>query len=256
MHSWYQQLLGTNESLHAWMDEGFTSFAESRVLHHVRQQKGWDLRDDYAGYLNLARSRFEEPLTIHADHYNTNFGYSAAAYAKGAVFLGQLGYILGEATRDSILLEYYRQWKFKSPNPDDFVRVAEKVSGIELDWYKEYWVYSTKTIDYKLDSVWQNESGTNIRVYRSGAMPMPVEVTVTFKDGSRETHYIPLNLMYGSKPAEGEGEWVSYPAQRWTHRSMVVTSKKGLKEVASVEIDASQRMADIDRRNNRLEVGL
>ncbi len=256
MHSWYQQLLGTNESLHAWMDEGFTSFAESRVLHHVRQQKGWDLRDDYAGYLNLARSRFEEPLTIHADHYNTNFGYSAAAYAKGAVFLGQLGYILGEATRDSILLEYYRQWKFKSPNPDDFVRVAEKVSGIELDWYKEYWVYSTKTIDYKIDSVWQNESGTNIRVYRSGAMPMPVGVTVTFKDGSRETHYIPLNLMYGSKPAEGEGEWISYPAQRWTHRSMVVTSKKGLKEVASVEIDASQRMADIDRRNNRLEIGL
>ena len=256
MHSWYQQLMGTNESLHSWMDEGFTSFAESRVLHHVRQQKGWDLRDDYAGYLNLARSRFEEPMTTHADHYNTNFGYSAAAYAKGAVFLGQLGYIVGEATRDSILLEYYRQWKFKSPNPDDFVRVAEKVSGIELDWYKEYWVYSTKTVDYKIDSVWQDESGTNIRVHRNGAMPMPIEVAITFKDGSRENHYIPLNLMYGSKPAEGEGEWISYPAQRWTHRSMVISSKKGLKEVASVEIDASQRMADIDRRNNRLEINL
>jgi hypothetical protein len=255
MHSWYQQLIGTNESLYAWMDEGFTSFAESRVLHHVRKQKGWALRDDYAGYFNLARSRFEEPMTTHADHFNTNFGYSAAAYAKGAVFLGQLGYILGEATLDSVLLEYYRLWKFKSPNPDDFLRVAEKVSGIELDWYKEYWVYSTKTIDYRIDSVWQNENGTNIRVYRNGAMPMPVEVTITFKDGSRENHYIPLNLMYGSKPAEGEGEWISYPPQRWTHRSMVVTSSKELKEVTSIEIDASQRMADIDRRNNRLEIG-
>jgi len=45
---------------------------------------------------------------------------------------------------DKILLEYYREWKFKHPNANDFIRVAEKVSGIELQWYKEYWINSTK----------------------------------------------------------------------------------------------------------------
>jgi hypothetical protein len=254
MHSWYQQLMGTNESLYAWMDEGFTSFAESRALHALRGRSGWALEGDYRGYNILARSRLEEPLSTHADHFNTNYAYGAAAYSKGAVFLGQLGYIVGEENLDRILLEYYNQWKFKHPNADDFVRVAEKVSGIELDWYKEYWVNSTKTIDYKIDSVWMDDAGTHVRVARVGAMPMPVEVSLLFKDGTSETHYVPLNLMYGQKPKEGTGEWITYPAQRWTHREMVITSQRKLNEVSVVDIDPSQRMADLERRNNRLEI--
>jgi hypothetical protein len=253
MHSWYQQLLGTNESLYGWMDEGFTSFAESRTLHHVRKAEGWPLQGSYLSYINLARSRFEEPLTTHADHFNTNLAYGAASYSKGAVFLGQLGYIVGEENLSKILLAYYDQWKFKSPDADDFLRLAERVSGIELDWYKEYWVYSTKTIDYKIDSLWMDENGTHIRVARVGAMPMPVDVSLTFKDGTQETHNVPLNLMYGEKPKEGNGEWFTYPAQRWTHREAVITTKRRLLDITVVEIDPSMRMADIDRRNNKLE---
>ena len=254
MHSWYQQLLGTNESLYAWMDEGFTSYAESLIMNHIKGQPGWALKADYLSYLSLARSRFEEPLTTHADYFNTNYAYSAAAYAKGAVFLGQLGYIAGEENLSKILLEYYRLWKFKSPNPDDFIRVAEKVSGIELDWYKQYWVNTTKTIDYRIDSLWQDDTMTHVRVMRIGAMPMPVEVALNFKDSSSETHYVPLDLMFGSKPKEGTGEWISYPAQRWTHRSIVISSKRKMSELVSVEIDPSQRMADIERRNNRMDI--
>lgn len=254
MHSWYQHLLGTNESLFAWMDEGFTSFAESRTMHAVRRDTTWALESDYRGYFALARSRLEEPMTTHSDHYNTNYAYGAAAYSKGAVFLGQLGYVIGDSVLDKVMLEYYRQWKFKSPDADDFVRVAEKVSGIELDWYKEYWVNTTKTIDYKIDSVWMDETGTHVRVARVGAMPMPVEVSLTFSDSTVETHYVPLNLMYGQKPKEGTGEWITYPAQRWTHRQMVIDSKRKLSEIRVVEIDPSQRMADLDRRNNKLEI--
>ncbi len=254
MHSWYQQLLGTNESLYAWMDEGFTSFADSRATHWVRNSTGWALEGNYRGYFNLVRSRLEEPLTTHADHFNTNAAYGAAAYSKGAVFLGQLGYIVGEANLDKIMLAYYDTWKYKHPNPNDFVRVAEKVSGIELDWYKEYWVNTTKTIDYKIDSIWSDEEATKVRVARVGAMPMPVEVMLTFKDGSQENHYIPLNLMYGGKPQEDTIKTVVYPAQRWTHREMVLKTNRKLNEITTVEIDPSQRMADIERRNNKLEL--
>lgn len=255
MHSWYQQLMGTNESLYAWMDEGFTSYAESRVMHWLKTNtNSFALEDDYRGYIMLAKSRFEEPMTTHADHYATNYAYSAAAYLKGAVFVGQLGYIISDSLLHRTLLQYYQAWKFKHPNPSDFVRIAEKASGLELDWYKEYWIGTTKTIDYAIDSLWMNEKGTNVRIKRLGEMPMPIDVTITFRDSSKEHHYIPLNLMYGQKPAEDSVSRTTYPAQRWTHREMTITSSRRLTDIIAVEIDASQRLADIDRKNNRLEL--
>ncbi len=254
MHSWYQQLFGTNESLYPWMDEGFTSYAESLTTAWLLSKPGFAFEDDYKGYFNLARSKFEEPMTTHADHYATNYAYSADAYSKGAVFLAQLGYIISDSLLHNTLLEYYRLWKFKHPNPNDFVRVAEKTSGIDLDWYKEYWINTTKTIDYAIDSMWYDGSGTNVRIARRGEMPMPVDVMITFKDSSRENHYVPLNLMYGEKPTEDTLPRIVYEAQRWTHRTMVVKTTHKLTDIISVEIDPSMRMADIDRRNNRLDL--
>lgn len=254
MHSWYQHLMGTNESLYAWMDEGFTSYAEAKVMHWLKGNSGFALADEYRGYITLAKSKFEEPMSTHADHFATNYAYSSAAYSKGAVFLGQLGYIIGDSLLNKTLLQYYNTWKFKHPNPNDFVRVAEKVSGMELDWYKEYWVYTTKTIDYAIDSLWMEDNYTLVRIKRLGEMPMPVDITLTFKDSTTEQHYVPLNLTYGEKPAESNEPRVVYPAQRWTHRDMIIRTNHRINEIISVEIDASQRMADIDRKNNKLDL--
>ena len=255
MHSWYQGMMGTNESLYPWMDEGFTTYAEERVMGELRQNKTFVQDQSYAGYYRLAGSGFEEPMTTHSDHYSTNYAYGSAAYSKGAIFLSQLGYITGDQIRDKILLEYYRQWRFKHPNPNDFIRVAEKVSQMELDWYKEYWVNTTKTINYAIDSLWEENGKTNIRVRRIGEMPMPIDVQLTFKDGTKELHYIPLNLMYGEKPAESDSisrtvheEW------RWTHPTFTFETKRKIFDLAEVEIDPSQRLADIDKRNNVLKI--
>jgi len=278
MHNWYQMVLGTNESLHAWMDEGFTEYATNLVEEYYRQQVSRkrlennpaELRrldslalntlpryqaSNYNGYLTLAKSGREEPLTTHADHFNTNYAYSNAAYNKGAVFMEQLGYIVGAPVRDRILLEYYRQWKFKSPNPNDLIRIAEKESNMILDWYQMYWVNTTKTIDYGIDSLWEGGGATNVRLRRDGQMPMPVDVKITFKDGSSEWHYVPLNLMFGAKEAEeGQTNRTVYDAWKWTHPTYNIATKKPLTEIVSVEIDPSHRMADIERKNNKLEL--
>ena len=255
MHSWYQMMLGTNESLYAWMDEGFTSFAESRVMAYLRNSKEWPFADDYAGYYFLARSGREEPMTTHADHYNTNFGYSLAAYSKGAVFLEQLGYIVGADVRDRILKSYYWQWRFKHPNVNDFIRIAEKESGMKLDWYRQYWVNTTKTIDYAIDSLWEENGVSKIRLKNVGMMPMPVDVQLTFKDSTTESHYIPMNLMFGKKPAEANvANRKDYPEWRWTTPTYIIETKRKLTDLRIAEIDASQRMADIDRKNNKLEL--
>jgi hypothetical protein len=254
MHSWYQMMLGTNESLYPWMDEGFTSYGESRVFNELRKTSGFGYEDDYKGYFNLAKSGWEEPMSTHADHYSSNYGYGLASYSKGAVFMEQLGYIVGAKTRDRILLDYYRLWRNKHPNPNDFIRVAENASGMELDWYKEYWVNTTKVIDYAIDSLWDEGGRTKIRIRRVGEMPMPVDIQLTFKDGSKENHYIPLNLMYGEKPAEDANARIIHPEWRWTHPTYIIESSKRLTDVTQLEIDPSMRLADIDRRNNLLKL--
>ncbi|HKP31352.1 MAG TPA: M1 family metallopeptidase [Chitinophagaceae bacterium] len=255
MHSWYQMMMGTNESLYAWMDEGFTSYAENRVMAFLNNTKTWPHAGDYQGYFALAKSGLEEPMTTHADHFNTNFAYGLAAYSKGSVFLEQLGYIVGAETRDKILLEYYKQWRFKHPNVNDFIQIAEKQSNMKLDWYREYWVNTTKTIDYAIDSLWEENGVSKIRLKNIGMIPMPVDVMLTFNDGSQEAHYVPMSLMFGSKPAEDKSvARTEYAPWKWTHSKYVIESKKKLTDLKVVEIDPSQRMADIDRKNNKLEL--
>lgn len=254
MHNWYQGIMGTNESLYAWMDEGFTSYASSRVSAFLSGRTGFAQESNYRGYFSLVKSGKEEPLTTHADHFNTNSAYSAAAYSKGAVFMEQLGYITGAATRDKILLEYYRLWRFKHPNAADLIRLSEKVSDMKLDWYKEYWVNSTKTIDYAFDSLWEEKGKTKIRIKRVGLMPMPIDLQLTFKDSSSEVHYIPLDLMYGVKPAEDSISRTVYPAWHWTSETYTIQSNHRLADIAVAEIDPSQRMADVERQNNKLKL--
>ncbi len=280
MHSWYQMMLGTNESMYAWMDEGFTSYAEDVVSKFYYNRPSIEeykealkrnpsnknlqdifpsLPDDhsgaYASYFALAKSGFEEPLTTHADHFNTNYAYSVAAYSKGEVFMEQLGYIIGAAVRDKVLLEYYNQWRFKHPNSNDFIVVAEKVSGVKLDWYKEYWCNTTKTINYAIDSLWEESGVTKIRIKRIGQMPMPIDLQVTFNDGTSEMHYVPLNLMYGEKPNENPAQKREVHEEwRWTHPTYIVEVKHRLTDFKAVEIDPTKRMADTERKNNLLEL--
>jgi len=111
----------------------------------------------------------------------------------------QLGYIVGASVRDSILLNYYRTWRFKHPTVNDFMKIAEKTSGIQLDWYKDFFVNTSKTIDYGIDSLWEEGGKTKIRLENFGSMPMPIDIDLTFKDGSREKAYIPQYLMFGEK---------------------------------------------------------
>jgi hypothetical protein len=254
MHSWFQMMLGTNESLYPWMDEGFTTFAENEIMAYLNSSKEWPHADDYASYFALAKSGREEPMTTHSDHYNTNFAYGVAAYSKGCVFMEQLGYIVGEPVRDKILLEYYRQWRFKHPNVNDLIQVAEKVSGMKLDWYREYWVNTTKTIDYGIDSLWEEGGVTKIRLKQVGEVPMPIDLQLTFKDGSKELHYVPMYLMFGDKPAEDDTQRKTYPEWKWTHPTYTIESSRKLTDLKVVEIDPSQRMADIDRKNNKMEL--
>ena len=254
MHSWFQMMMGTNESLYPWMDEGFTDYATNRVMAEMKRQTGFYYNGSYRSYFALVRSGYEEPASTHSDHYNTNYAYSVASYSKGAVFLAQLGYIVSDSVLDKILLSYYNTWRFKHPNPNDFIRIAEKESGMELDWYKEYWINSTKTIDYAIGDINLVAGKAMVNLRRVGKMPMPVDVLVTYKDGTQELHTIPLNLMYGTKPQDGNIPMVQHEAWRWTHPEYAMEITRSLKDIKSIEIDPSGRLADVNKVNNKLVI--
>lgn len=258
MHSWYQLMLGTNESLYAWMDEGFTSWASSVIMNHLREKQmiGGDVVENphtgtYAAYLGFSQSGHEEPLSVHSDHFQTNSAYSVAAYVKGSVYLNQLEYILGKSTFDKGLLEYHRQWAYKHPNANDFIRVLETLSDLELDWYKEYMVNTTFTIDYAVNSVEKSGKGTVIKLERIGKMPMPVDVVVTYKDGKKEVFNAALRIMRGNKSQEAKDiKQYNIADWPWTHPEYEFKIKAPLKDIKSVEIDPSGRLADLNRENN------
>jgi aminopeptidase N len=210
--------------------------------------------DAYKSYFALVRSDLAEPLTTFSDHYNTNVAYVINAYSKGVIFLEQLGYIVSDSVRDKIMLEYYNLWKFKHPNPWDFIKVAQDVSGIQLDWYKEYWINTVKTIDYSIDSLWQEGNVSKIRLRRIGEMPMPIDLQLTFKDSTQEMHYVPMDLMLASKPAETKVKRVVHTEWNWTNPTYVVEFNHPLNQLIKVEIDPTKRMADVDQKNNVLKL--
>jgi hypothetical protein len=256
MHSWYQMMLGTNESLYAWMDEGFTSFAESNVQNYLKgNTDSFPHQDAFSSYIALSKSDYNEPLTTHADHYATNSAYSINAYSKGEVFMEQLGYIVGASVRDSILIKYFNTWKFKHPQLNDLIRISEKVSGIQLDWYKDFFVNTNKTIDYGIDSLWDEGGKMKIRFRNNGTMPMPLDVELLFRDGHRESVYIPQYLMFGLKANEEPSviRTVGEP-WKWTHPTYTISIDRKLLDLKKIEIDPKKRMADTERRNNKLEL--
>jgi hypothetical protein len=250
-HSWFQFVLATNESKHEWMDEGFTSYISSRAMGAINNEvKANPWGGSYRGYAFIAKSGSEQPQSTHADRYATNRSYGIAAYSKGAVFLAQLGYVIGEENLNKTIKRYFSEWSFKHPTPNDFIRVAEKVSGFELDWYLTDWTQTTNTIDYAIDSVQTDEDGTYVFLKRYGLMPMPIDLYVEYEDGSKESFYIPLQMARAEKPNPNPGisrtvvkDWA------WANPeyNLLIT---GDKKISKIMIDPSGLMADVNPDNN------
>ncbi len=250
-HAWFQHLMATNESKHEWMDEGFTSYISSLAMNEVMEQNKENPHEGtYQGYVRLATSGLEEPQSTHSDRYQTNYAYGQAAYTKGSVFLAQLGYIIGEENLRKTLNRYYDEWKFKHPTPNDFIRVAEKVSGTELDWYLTDWTQTTNTVDYGIREVTEEGNSTKITLERKNNMPMPIDLKVIYADGTEEIRYIPLQMMRGHKPAEGNVERTVEDRWAWAYPTYDLTIDKPLSEIERIIIDDSGMMADVNREDN------
>lgn len=253
VHNWYYGMLASDEGSYPWMDEGFTEYASSEVMRDLFPNSAQDRvhADAVSAYRQLAESPDHEPMSTHADHFTTNRGYGSTAYSKGEFFVDQLGYVIGDSTLHQGLLRYYNACRFKHPEPIDVQRAMEKQSGLQLDWYFDEWINSTRPLDFRVSAVLGRNDSTFLTIERKGGMIMPVDVLVSDTQDRTTLYHIPLSLMLGArheKPVGGEVR--TLPAWAWTNPSYSFGIPGNMASLRSVILDPDGRMPDARPEDN------
>ena len=252
-HTWFQFLMASNESKHPWLDEGFAEYTCTLIENTILGvETSEPMKRHFNRYFELALSGIEQPMSTHADRFAYNNSYSISTYSKGALVLAQLRYIIGEENFWDTLKKYYNDWAFKHPTPNNFIRCAEKISGLELEWFLTDWTQTTNTIDYGVKNAVALEGQTVITLERMGLMPMPVEVQLLMKDGSKKEYYIPLQMMRGEKPLRNNETLLKDWA--WAYPEYRFSVDVNLENIESITIDVNKETADINKENNQLKI--
>lgn len=252
MHNWWYAAVANDETRNAWLDEGFALFFQYEYLDELNQKKDrQSIRTSYDYLIPPMRIGALEPMTTPSDYYDANWSYDASVYHKGAVFLNQLRYIVGDESFWKGMRDYYKRWSFGHPDGDDFILCMEKASGIELKWYLDLWTKTNKTIDYTIGKVQKNGTGIAIRLLNKGTMPMPLDLRVTLRNGSHSNYTIPLASMYGQKTVTGyktESPW------GWTDPEYVLNLPFSYDSIDKIEIDPEKCLLDLKPENNTVSI--
>jgi hypothetical protein len=256
-HSWNQQIMAYNESVRPWMDEGFTSYYDDKIMHQLFPPKT-PQPNPFVGslnsYRNFVKKGIEEPAVWLADHHDNGSAYSVASYIKGNLFLVQLGYIIGEENLSLIMKEFYKEWNLKHPTDRDFMHIAQRISGMDLKWFHHYWINTTKTIDYGIKEVKYEENSTTITLENKGTIPMPIDFSILTTDKKVINYQIPLNMthVWKSKDIYGDFKTISY--WPWTQKEYTFTIPYNKSQISVLGIDFSKRLADVNLEDNMVEV--
>lgn len=252
IHSWFQGLLATNESKYEWMDEGFCTYAQYEVLNFLYGNKILNpLSRQYKSYARLAKSINNEPLSTHADFYNLNYVYGVNAYNKGAIFLHQLGYIIGSDILAVGMKKYFEKWKFKHPKPIDFKKIMELESGLELDWYFEQFTKTINNIDYSIVNVESIGTKSKILIKKEGRMPMPIDISILTDNSDLYWYNIPLRIMRGAKKNDMIGDDFKVISDwPWVYNYYEFEVDIPVDSIKKIQIDPSTRLADVNLENN------
>ena len=283
-HNWFYGMLGNNETYRAMMDEGFTQFLTAWGMEHidgdsVKPGKNKNkyvqhfsepsvVRDGnvYIGYLRDATLYNDEPLNTHSDMFNGALahggGYSHV-YFKTATMLYNLQYVLGDSVFKAAMKHYVAQWKMCHPYPEDFRNSVIQFTHVDLNWFFDEWIETTKNIDYKIASV--KKVGTDqykIKLKRKGRMQMPIDLRVVSKKDSAYDYLIPntwyekdLHQKLDAPHTRPEFQssrdsvlpkWYGWDKLQPTYNA-TVTIPGGVKNVI---IDPSGRLADINDYDN------
>lgn len=270
-HNWFYGVLGSNETAFPCMDEGFTVYLTDFALENLEdieeyssQRGSWYARKFFRTdpnfwnstsrrYLQLAKTGYENKVLTHSDHCIDYYSYRNTAYSKPATTLRMLQGILGDEVFFNVMRSYFERWKFRHPYPEDFKRVAEEVSGRNLEWFFEQWWNSTKTCDYAVTGLRNKKLPdgryqAQIELKRKGEIYMPIDLELILTDGSKQMYTIPIDEWCKQVDTiQVLPKWYGWDGLNRKYRAQIIVPQK----VKKVVIDPRLTTADINYLNNR-----
>lgn len=231
-HQWMPMVVGVNERLYPWMDEGFNTFIDlANAANYFRGTPYGDSIEVHALHLypSHAIPGLEQPLILRPIEVRDLFW---TAYQKPALMMQLLRYEVLERDRfDPAFRAYLKAWAFKHPSPADFFRIMRDESGMDLDWFWRGWIYTTARLDQAVDSVTARpDGGSEVHLSNRGTMVMPAELALTYADGGRESIRLPVDM--------------------WNLGSRFTYRPPAARSVVHAELDPRQALPDVDRGNN------
>lgn len=274
-HNWFYGMVGSNETYRASMDEGFTQFItawglnklDGKYIKEGKPKSKWKRRfyeptqsrdaRVYNSYLYNALNGEPKPINTHSNDFNDALHHEGGyglVYYKPATMLYNLQYVLGDSLFLAAFQHYFDQWKFAHPYFEDFRNSIINFTKVDLNWFFDQWLETTKTIDYRIDKV-KRVSGTDsfkIYITRGGQMQMPLDLTITAKNGNKTNYHIPNTWFTKVTDAVVLPKWYGW-SKIQPRYTATVHAPSGLKHV---QIDTTDRLADIYPLDNNFSTGL
>jgi aminopeptidase N len=197
---WFPMTVGSDERRYAWMDEGFNTFMNTFSEEDYWKRDDTPIRRNESSFVtSLDQAPGAQPIMTPANRYLNNNNLGSLAYVKPSIMLLALrNKVLGPEVFDSSFREYTRRWAFRHPQPADFFRTIEQVSGRDLSWFWRSFFFTTASLDQSVESVRENADGSTLVTLRNlGPAVMPVELQITADDGTTNVVKLPVEIWYG-----------------------------------------------------------
>jgi len=255
-HMWFFGQVGNNETYRALLDEGFTQFLTAwamikidgeNVIENEPETK-WGKRfkkplkaidsEIYYAYINDATKYNDPIISTHSDGFNGALRHGGGyrhVYYKTAAMLYNLQYVLGDELFLNAMKNYFDTWKIAHPYNEDFRNSIIQYTKVDLNWFFDQWLESTKRIDY---SVRVKEN--TITFKRKSRMEMPIDFRVIAKNGDTHDYHIPNNWFIKKTNAKVLPKWHGWDLIHPTY-SIEVDIPSGIDRVI---IDPTSRLAD------------
>lgn len=274
-HNWFYGMIGNNETYRAALDEGFTQFLTAWGLEKIdgpvqietpeksvykRTRRDVKLvrdRNVYNRYMNDAVRNDDKNLNTHSNDFHSAIGHEngySNVYHKTATMLYNLQYTLGDSLFAVCMKHYVAKWKFAHPYFEDFTTSIMEASGQDLSWFFDQWLETTKHIDYGIRTIKKglNRDQYTVNFRRYGEMQMPLDFTVTAKDGRKYNYHIPNKQFIKKTKATVLPKWYGWDLLYPDYKAKLIIPG-GIK---SVQLDSSNRLADIDMMDNYKRPGM
>lgn len=269
-HNWFFGMVGSNETYRAFLDEGFTEFLtcwayekidgkeriqtppSSKYIQEFSKPDYVRNSEVYFPYMIDAVKREETNINRHSNDFNTALRHDGGylqVYFKTAVMLYNLQYVLGDELFLKAMQHYVSQWKIAHPYPEDFRNSIIQYAHVDLNWFFDEWLETSKTIDYEIESVKAQKipGEYTIKLSREGQMQMPLDFSVIDKNDSIHKFHIPNTWFVKKTEAKVLPKWFGWDKIQPTYE-VSIRIPAGIKEVL---IDPTNRLADIYMPDNR-----